>query len=645
MRKCWMPLATSFVLLVAGLVGAAPAFGVGIALPFSHYAAMAVDEAHGHLFFTAGSGGSDVWVTDLAGHLVSTIPSLDGATGLAMSADGSAVYVAEAGANAIAVIDTTSLAVTPLAGDIPCATWLAYTGGKLWYSYGCDSSTTAVAGFDPAGSPATATTLPSPGISYITPPRLSGGGPTATTLVVTIRQDMFSYDVSSLTETASNSSYCTGDYGSVAVSPDGATVAVACSSTPNVTVAKTSDFSQLGVYANGQGYAARGQEYPLGAAFSADGNFLALGLSLMIPNVLVYPLGDSSAPNFTASTNVADNFLVADDMRYGPSNDLYVVAPTSTARTAFTLIVFHDTTKFPSTTSISGPVNATRAQALSLTGHIAGPGPAIPAGEHVSVRRTDLSGTTVLPAATTAADGSFTLVDAPPVGGAVTYTAEWAGDGSHRASTGVVKVSVSRVVPVISISTNAHVYRYGGKATVTAHLGPTYNSRKITIYEVPYLSAKRLLKTATVDSHGNLTVVVTVYWRISFHASFAGDYRYAPVDVSKSVSVDGHLTSSVLNPYGHSGGYALYHHGTNVTQQAQLLPRWTNLCVNFRAEQYYSGAWHTVARSCFLTNGGAAAAVLEGTHSAGTLYRVRAEWGGNVAIGAATSSWVYFRFT
>lgn len=644
MRKAWTAALTVLAMLTGALVGATPAGAAGVALPFSQYAAMLVDESHGHLFFSAGAGADNVWVTDLSGHLVTTLSSLAGATGLAMSPDGSAVYVAEVSGNAISAIDTSTLAVSSVLSDIQCPTWLAYTGGKLWYSYGCANDAGAVAGFDPAVTPITTTALPPDQITYSSPPRLSGGGPNATVLVVTHGTHLSGYDVATMTRIGGNDTYCQGSYGSVTVTPDGATVAVVCGNSP-VTVARTSDFSQLGVYANGQGYTAHGVVDPMSATFTADGQFLAVGISTQTPNILVYPLGDTSAPNDTLNTNNELSELVPDDMRYGPSNDLYVVVPTSHPATTFALVVLHDTTRYPSTTTLAGPASATRAEPLSLTGHISGPGPSIAGGQAISVTRADLSGTRLIGSTTTGADGSFDFVDSPPVGGVVTYTAAWVGDAAHRSSSSSVKVSVSRVIPSISITTNARTYAYGAKATVTAHLGTTYNSRTVSIYAVPYASSKRTLKTGTVDSHGNLTIVVPVYWRLSFGASFAGDYRYAPTAVSRPVDVVGKLTLKVLNAYGRSGIYALYHHGANVPHQAQLLPKWTNLCIAFRAERYYSGAWHTVARACSLTYAGAAALIFTGTNPAGAIYRSRAEWGGKEVVAATTSPWVYFRFT
>lgn len=652
LRRVWTSVVVAFSVVVGGLVAATPAAAIGVALPIPHYADMLVDEAHGHLYFTAGAGSSSVWVTDLAGHAVATLAPLDGATGLAMSADGTTVYVAEAGANAIAGIDTTSLAVSSVLPDAPCATWLAYAAARLWYSYGCDSYGGAVASFDPTANAIATSALPSPGIAYVSPPHLAAGGPTASVLIVTTGLDVYSYDVSTAPgqETASNGSECPGGYGggvvATAVTADGASVVLACAYPNSVVLAKTSDLTTIATYESGQGYtAANGLPDPAAVAFSADDGFLSLGIRSFTPDIVTFPTGDTSAANFTASTGVADNRLARDGLRYGPSGNLYAVVPTTTQETAYTLVVYKDTTKYPSATVINAPTSAPRAQPLTLTGHISGRGPAIAGGQSVTVRRIDLAGTTTLAGATTADDGTFQVVDTPPVGGAVSYTASWAGDEARRGSTGTVKVAVSRITPTMTLGFNSTNFPYGGKAIVTAHLGPTYNSRRVTIYEIPYGSTRRNLVTANVDSHGNIQTSVYVYARIVFGVAFAGDYRYAPTTVTRSVAVHGKLVSWITGYYGRSGAYYLLRHSADAQFKAQLHPAWTNLPLTFRAQRYYGGAWHPDAITWPVTYGGFAERTFAPSHVAGAVYRLRAEWDGNYSLAAATSAWVYIRLT
>lgn len=67
-----------------------------------------VDEAHGHVYIAGGRAGT-VLVRDLEGNEVTTITGQRDASGLALSPDGSVLYVANAHADAISAIDTTTL--------------------------------------------------------------------------------------------------------------------------------------------------------------------------------------------------------------------------------------------------------------------------------------------------------------------------------------------------------------------------------------------------------------------------------------------------------------------------------------------------------------------------------------------------------
>src|SRR5689334_21716962 len=93
-----------------GLTGSAAWADSTAALPLSHYSHMLLDTAHQHIFFSQGAGSTGILVTDLAGAPVTTIGDEQGATGLALSADGGTLYAALADGDAVAAIDTASLA-------------------------------------------------------------------------------------------------------------------------------------------------------------------------------------------------------------------------------------------------------------------------------------------------------------------------------------------------------------------------------------------------------------------------------------------------------------------------------------------------------------------------------------------------------
>ncbi|MGW5659998.1 hypothetical protein ACWEWG_07835 [Streptomyces sp. NPDC003758] len=109
-----------------------------VPLPIAHFAHMVVDAPHGHLFISGGSGTDGILVTDLDGGNPTMIGGEPGATGLALSDDGSALYAALPDQDAIAAISTESLTESARygtgTGTRPDS--LAVAGGTLWFGYG-----------------------------------------------------------------------------------------------------------------------------------------------------------------------------------------------------------------------------------------------------------------------------------------------------------------------------------------------------------------------------------------------------------------------------------------------------------------------------------------------------------------------------
>ncbi|MEU9538167.1 hypothetical protein [Streptomyces mirabilis] len=109
-----------------------------VPLPIAHFAHMVVDARHGHLFISGGAGTDGILVTDLDGGNPTTISGEPSATGLALSGDGSALYAALPGRDAIAAISTENLTESARygtgAGTRPDS--LAVAGGTLWFGYG-----------------------------------------------------------------------------------------------------------------------------------------------------------------------------------------------------------------------------------------------------------------------------------------------------------------------------------------------------------------------------------------------------------------------------------------------------------------------------------------------------------------------------
>jgi DNA-binding beta-propeller fold protein YncE len=159
--------ATASAVTAAGVVAsvavsagpaAAGTITASVALPFSTYSQMLADPIHRHLFVTAGPGSSSILVTDYSGQTVATIPNEPGATGLALSGDGSTVYAALAHGDAISAISTTTLAETAryATGTGTDPAYVAYTSGRIWFGYGA-APTYGIGSIDAGTTPATVT--------------------------------------------------------------------------------------------------------------------------------------------------------------------------------------------------------------------------------------------------------------------------------------------------------------------------------------------------------------------------------------------------------------------------------------------------------------------------------------------------------
>ena len=303
----------------------------------------------------------------------------------------------------------------------------------------------------------------------------------------------------------------------------------------------------------------------------------------------------------------------------------------------------------PTTVTLTVPKTGVRGGPLRVAGHLT-PGSYGP-NETVQLTRTDLAHPVpvVVAAGQVSSGGSFAFTDTPQIGGTNTYTVAYAGDATRAPATASASVQVSRAAPVLSIVGNASVYAYGGWAKLTAHLGPTYNGRSVSIYAQPYGGSRQLVKTGTVDRNGNLTVWYRPSRTTWISAVFAGDYRYAPADTGRFI-----FDQVAIGTAQH--GYAstvrgtqerVYHHTVRPVITAVVTPGKRGQCVYFTVQEYYSGAWHNVLLSgCERLNASSVATdVLSLRNATGHLFRVTAEYvhsSTDPSYADTHSAWQYF---
>jgi YVTN family beta-propeller protein len=286
-RKIAVPFAVAAT-LVGAVATPAAANSAGLDLP--GYGAIAVDQAHKHLFVSGGPSSNGVAVTDFSGHQKKVIDQQYGATGLALSADGARLYVALAAGDAISVIDTKTLKETTRygTGARTCPTTLARVGDLIWFGHGCgDVDTGGIGRLDPTVTPPAIALNQQGTARFDQPPLLASAtatGPLVAGRVELSLSTVYVYAVDGGALTERTSSQAPGsNLADAAVSADGSTLYTACRSRSDVPAYETTAFAGRGVYSTGY--------YPVAAAPSPDGKLVGLGIQNPADDVVVYKLG------------------------------------------------------------------------------------------------------------------------------------------------------------------------------------------------------------------------------------------------------------------------------------------------------------------------------------------------------------------
>jgi hypothetical protein len=250
------------------------------------------------------------------------------------------------------------------------------------------------------------------------------------------------------------------------------------------------------------------------------------------------------------------------------------------------------------------------------------------AGEHPLMGMTD-------------ADGHYSIQDTPTAYGDVTWTVTWNETSGRQTAT------VTRRPTSVSLAVSNDQVRSGATISLTGHLGSPTTDRTLTIYAKPYGEGREQVESGTVDASGDLHASYEIERGTKFIARFKGDDTYAPESAKRSVTVRARLGNTLVGGYDTVHGYRLYHVGSDATVTAHLRPELVDVCLYFKAQRHYSGAWHTVTVSPCLRTGseGRVSSELKGeTVQVDKPYRVRAEWRGGPGALADKGPWLKLRF-
>jgi YVTN family beta-propeller protein len=302
-----------------------PAQAAADELDLAGYGDLVVDQTRRHLFVTGGEASNVVLVTDLSGRRVKTITGQYGATGLALNAAGTHLYVALATGDAISVIDTKSLTETARypTGAQTCPTHLARTENLIWFGYGCDGTWSGGIGrLDTAAeAPVAERNKQGDDVSFQRAPLLSSAtdadGPVSAAQLQLSLSTVYVYPVvdGALSTTPTSGDAPGSNVNDAALSPDGATLFTAAGSRNSIPAYSATDLAGRGSYATGY--------YPDSVAPSPDGKYLAGGVRNPQDDVYVYKI-DGVTP--VRRINLGDELLLDRGLTWSPKSDrLYAV--------------------------------------------------------------------------------------------------------------------------------------------------------------------------------------------------------------------------------------------------------------------------------------------------------------------------------
>ncbi|MFC9245035.1 YncE family protein [Streptomyces sp. NPDC057136] len=592
-------LAVLFGSVALSVAAAGPASAVSVTI--GSPGGMVVSGTLGRVFVGNDSTGSII-AADYSGNRVDSVSGINGVFDLALSDDGTTLYAAARGSHEIVVLDAATLDVE---ARYPVATSIGplrveFTGGKVWFTYEDPSDGYGNLGsIDPAVDPADGTDpmalrqLPHEALA------IEGGAhldtdPSAPGLLAIGATDFYDMttdlmaviDVSGATPQLTawhDGGYSLNYVSDIDLVPGAAQVLV--------------DGTQRNAYAGGT-FTAAGA-YPAGQSADIAPNGLVAQVSET--NVSVYRPG--------ATTPIRTYAVDAPVLAWAPDSSRIFALVSSPG--GYVLKTLTDPAKSVPTLTVNAPATATRAKDLTVGGKVSATVP-LPAGARLQVTRTDVESPAgkALPAVAVRTDGTYSFTDTPPAGGTVTYKVAYAGGTDHTPVSGTDQVAVSRAATTLTLNKNGNLYNYGTDVSFTAHLATTYKNRTVEIWANPYGADKpnKLLRTATVNSSGNISATVDMTRDTVVSAVFKGDARYKPKAVTSTAYARVKVATAVSKYYKTakigSKSYYWFHKSTNplLTTTMTYYPGRKQ---RFDLQVHYNGAWHSGGSRYFAlgTNG------------------------------------------
>ncbi len=656
----------------AGADPAQPPAGTTALSSMQYFGDMGVDSTTGHLLITDPVAG-DVVVRDADGSADTTIP-VPGATSLAIDSTGRVAYVGERATTSIAQIDLDTLAVTqtftlPAPACDPAS--MSMSGSKVWVAYNiysCTSSypglTIGVVRLDPANSTWTApqtifdsgNSVPMIAANPVDPTRLYYAGGNG------FPARIFGLDVTDPNAMTSTMEVIPGvpvgcGYllsGGIVVSPDGATVSIACGN--GIVQLDASDLSLQRTIGP--------DNVPLYLAQDAAGDMVSAsdpqGAPATSQNLVAYLSGAGAAIGRYAvmtSADHGDGVALSSD-----GQTAYLVSHTGTSPRAYTLTLVDAPltpqpviSPTPSATSLAPGQPVTVTGTLTFTDGAAADGKTLTA---TLVNSADQS-VVALGDVTTTAGGAFTdTVNMPASPGTYTVRFAYAADGTHTAgSQSTAPITTAQIAPTLTLTSSKKTITIGTSATLTVHLSAHTAPTTVTLTKTQY-NGTVSTATATVGTGGNATFVVSPTFNTTYRASSQATTVYKAATSPKvAVTVTTQTTGTLTGFSKSSGSYRLYHYSAQCAKSPHLKcpvyhvavkPLEAGRYVNVILQVQSGGAWHQAfddrvrlgSTSKFTFTPFYSTTSIEGVNT-----RIHAVYGNQPGNNGSSAPWSYFRIT
>ncbi|MFJ8349853.1 YncE family protein [Streptomyces sp. NPDC094153] len=636
----------SSVALATGMAGPAAADSAKV-LPVNSVGDMVVDGVHQRVYISDPDAGK-ILVTDYSGTVKATLSGLSGVTGLALSADSGEVYAAVKNDHRIVSVETGTYTRTASYPVDAAPDDLEDVDGRIWFSYDGDFGSLDVSGPEPVihlAQRGDAGSYPGAGTLLAADPAVPG------VLVAGNGSMLAVYDVDADGATLRAEGNMGSGVKQLDLMPDGSQVLTSWGPGYSIGAYSATDLTQRPGYPVGP--------YPNAVRVAPDGTIAGGSFSWYDPDVHIHRPGDPvpvreyDFPN-TGNSSGADT-LVDGALAWAPDSSRVFAVSVNTFG-VHTLRALTDPTKELPTLKVSVPAKSERAKALTVKGKLTSK--TLPAaGTALKVTRTDVESPNgkALAAAKTKADGSFSFTDTPPAGGKVTYKVTYAGDAAHMPASASGAVDVSRKAATLTLNNKGKLYAYGKKVTFTAHLGTTYKNRTVSIYADPFGpdKPKKLLKTAKVNSKGNLSATVSMTRDTTVSAVFSGDARYAAKTVKSTAYAQVKVSTAVSKQYktGKIGSTTYYYfHKKTDPLFTTTMTYYPGRKQRFQLQVYYQGKWYDSGFEYFaLGTSGKSAVSLEAPGEAGIRARMRSSYingsSGDNVNSTTHGAWKYFAFT